>query len=285
MELNIGFRLINFIVPDALDEFKIIGKHGNWIVKKEHDYDEKTNELKRKPTIALETYTIEHENSHDHSVTEELLEEVRHICLSLSYLCGTAITFERSLPFSDVNFITVGDGFPRMRHLIPDNHVVSNFHEFETKLNLMVENFDDNENDNNANIIIHHLLDSNYCWSLEDLFLGLCTVLEIIKQNERRRTNNRNMPFYNSIVSVSGHLNITVLNQDFKNMRNDLIHEGHLSKVTFPGHTKSECADVICDVLNWVDEYLHAIFAINPVDSIRCPANALAGLNSYTTWN
>lgn len=281
--LSLGFRLINLIIPANPDTIKVVGKHGNWIIQKDYDFHRKIEEIKNKPTIALETYTIEHEKQHSHAQAEELIAEFQHICLCLSYLFGSAVTFERSLPFSDINFIQVGDGFPRMRHFLPDNHIVVTPQELEAKLNKMISLFDQKKLANNIHIIIHHFLDSNYCWSLEDLFLDACTVLEIVKQNEIRR-QNRKLKFYKAIESTSQNLSISIPGRDFIKMRNDLIHEGHLSKTTFPGHTKSECADVVCGVLNWIDEYVHSVFMISPVSRVRYPKHKFDTLNSYTTW-
>jgi len=284
----LGFCLLNLFIPNNPDELILNGNHGEWRLAKDVDFDNKLQTITSKRTICLETYTITHDHSLGGSgssrIADELLKELNYVCLSLSYLTGSAVTFERSLPMSDITFIQVGDSFPRMRGLSSSDPVTFDQYDFKEKLDTMINAFERNQNTNNINIIIHHLLDSTYCWSLEDLFLSLCTVLEIIKQNERRRTGNSRLYFYDSIASVARHLGITVLNEDFKNMRNDLIHEGHLSKIKFSGHTKSECSDVVCDVLNWIDEYVHAIFSLGDVKNTRYPRNTLSGLNSYTTW-
>ena len=106
----------------------------------------------------------------------------------------------------------------------------------------------------------------------------------MIKQNERRRLGNDRLTFFEGIDSATSNLQITNLSWDFTKMRNDLIHEGHLSGTNYPGHTKAECSEVVADVLNWIDEYIHGLFGIIPVTKVRYPRQVLSSLNSYTTW-
>jgi hypothetical protein len=69
-----------------------------------------------------------------------------------------------------------------------------------------------------------------------------------------------------------------------KKMRNDLVHEGHLAKNHFIGHSKNDCANVCEDVLSWIDEFFHAIFDLGIIRNKRFTRNCMYGLNSYTTW-
>ena len=46
-------------------------------------------------------------------------------------------------------------------------------------------------------------------------------------------------------------------------MRNDLVHEGFLSGSNFKNRNKSDCAKVISDSLNWLDEYILASLNIS----------------------
>ncbi len=75
---------------------------------------------------------------------------------------------------------------------------------------------------------------------------------------------------------------ISPLQADFKNMRNDLIHDGRLSASRFPQKTAADCATVAGEVLNWIDQYIHTVLALGPVEHVRfSPAN-LQTLNAYS---
>ena len=281
----VGFRLINLLIPGDPAAIKIAGVIDNWTVSKTANYERSRNDLRDKPTCAVETYDIFTDTDYHATLPDvRLLSEFKHLCLVFSYLTGTAITAERSLPMSAIMPISFGDGFPRMRQMLSENSVCIDANEFSAKVNLMISSYDAVEQDFNISILLHHWLDSLYFWSIEDLFLGACATLEIIKQNERRRTGNKNLHFYDAIDSTSVNYGITRLSPDFKNMRNDLIHEGHLSKKCFPGKTKAECAHVVFDVLCWVDEYVHAIFGMCPINKVRYDLRMLQHQNSYTTW-
>ncbi|OQW91540.1 MAG: hypothetical protein BWK78_04325 [Thiotrichaceae bacterium IS1] len=291
----IGFGLTNLLIPNDPESLRIQTQNGTWVIAKERDFANKKQQITERRTVCLETYSIEFKDNTSSEVAglpfSRILtlvkEEARPICLSLSYLTGSAVTFSRPLPQSDVDYIS--DGLPRMRGLSSAKAVTTEPIDFEKKVNLMVNNFAQNVQQNCVDIIIHHLLDATYWWSLEDLFLSTCTILEIIKQNQIKqmgpllRKEDKN--FYNAIKSMAERLGLTILSHDFVDMRNDLIHEGHLSKNKFANHSKSDCANVVCDVLNWIDEYVHSILRLGAVTTTRYPQDSLEGINSYTTWD
>lgn len=61
------------------------------------------------------------------------------------------------------------------------------------------------------------------------------------------------------MVSASRRYSIPPLGSDYKNMRNDIVHEGLLSGSNFPAKTKADCAAVVSDALNWLDSYVLAV--------------------------
>jgi hypothetical protein len=61
--------------------------------------------------------------------------------------------------------------------------------------------------------------------------------------------------------SASMRYGIPELGTEYKNMRNDIVHEGRLSGSNFSGKTKAQCAAVISDVLNWIDRYVWEVLS------------------------
>ena len=99
-----------------------------------------------------------------------------------------------------------------------------------------------------------HWLNSITCYCIEDMYLSACVQVEkiILCQN--------NLSFFDGMVSASNRYNISPLSADFKNMRNDLVHEGVLSGTNFPNKTKAECSEVVAQTFNWIDKYVFALF-------------------------
>ena len=281
--MKLGFNIVNFIVPEEPFDFKIEGNNGIWEFQQHFNYNPNREALNTRVHAAV-TYIADHDDLGMHK-DDEILNELIHLCLSFSYLTSNAVTVKQSTDYSRISFIQVGDGFPRERGISNIKQVFNNQRDFIIATNQMIKSFDQNKIDYNIEVIIHFWLDIISCWSLEDLFLGACTILEIIKQCERKRTGNTNMHFYDAIVSVSTHLGLTVLNRDWINMRNDLIHEGHLSKVRFPNKSKLDCIKVCECMMLWIDEFIRAIFGLGIMKQKRFDNGSLVQLNSYTTWD
>jgi len=280
--MKLGFNIVNLIVLEESANLTITGSNGNWDIRQHPNYSDNRTAIESRVHAAI-TYIADHDDL-GFRKDEEVLDELINLCLTFSYLTSNAVTINQSTVYSRINFLSVGDGFPRDRGISGINPVVENQTDFTTATNQMIRLFNQNIFNYHIDVIIQYWLDILSCWSLESLFLGACTILEIIKQCERRRTGNANMYFYDAIVSVSIHLGITVLNRNWIDMRNDLIHEGHLSKIRFPNKTKFECIEVCEDVMLWIDEFVHAIFALGTIKHKRFDRGSLGQLNSYTTW-
>ncbi len=279
--MKLGFNIVNLILPDEPNVLTVTGNNGNWDIRQHSNYTINREAINSRVHAAV-TYIAEHDDL-GLGKDEEILDELMHLCLSLSYLTSNSVTMNQSANYSRISFIQAGDGFPRERGITGIDPVVENQTDLETATTQMLRLFNQNKTDYHADVIIQYWLDILYCWSLENLFLGACTILEIIKQCERKRTGNANLPFCDAIVSVSTHLNITELNRDWINMRNDLIHEGHLSKIKFPSKTKFECIGVCEAIMHWIDEFIHAIFILGTIKHNRFDRGSLGQLNSYTT--
>ena len=85
--------------------------------------------------------------------------------------------------------------------------------------------------------------------------------MDIVKQCEKN-FHRRNFSFFEGMQSASARFNIDELPRDFKKMRNDLVHEGKLSGSNYKDKTKTECAETIAQVLNWLDFYFVKILEI-----------------------
>jgi hypothetical protein len=280
--MKLGFNIVNLIAQGEPNILTITGSNGNWDIRQHPNYTSNRQALNSLVHAAV-TYIADHDDL-GLSKEEEILEELNQLCLSFSYLTSNAVTMNQSAVYSRISFIQVGDGFPRARGITGIEPIVNNQNDLVTASSQMLLRFNQNKIDYHIDVIIQYWLDLLSCWSLENLFLGACTILEIIKQCERRRTGIANLHFFDAIVSVSTHLGITVLNRDWISMRNDLIHEGHLSKVRFPNKTKFECIEVCEGVMHWIDEFTHSIFNLGTIKHDRFNRGSLGQLNSYTTW-
>ena len=86
--------------------------------------------------------------------------------------------------------------------------------------------------------------------------------MDIVKQRERAATGNYGLTYFQGMTSASTRYSLTALGTDYKNMRNDIVHEGVLSGSNFPNKSKSQCATVIADTLNWLDAYALGVINI-----------------------
>src|SRR4051812_32015163 len=93
---------------------------------------------------------------------------------------------------------------------------------------------------------------------------------------------SRMSPFFQGVTEASNRFGIPVLSTDFRDMRNDLIHDGTLSGHRFIGKTVADCRIVASDVVNWIDAYVHAAFGLGAVRRVRFDAHSFDGLNAYS---
>lgn len=282
---NIDLYLTNLEIPGYPNIIEVDTGFRKWFIEKISDFEQAIKNLRKNPTCCAITYSLHLESTQPEvfSATKEIFSEIMHICICLSYLSGQAITIKNASSSSDMHFLKVGDGYPRERHPLEGNFIEQSTHKYADKLNTMIKKFCKNEIENNINIIILHLLDSMYFWSLEDLFIGLCTILEIIKQNEIRR-RKRDLTFYSALDSAAKNLRVSKLTHNVIKMRNDLIHYGKLSAINFPNKSRSDCAKCIEEAGVWIDNYIHALFSLDMPCIKRAIFRDLHLQNSYTVW-
>lgn len=277
-----GFNIVNLIIPGEPQTIKLQGKHDEWTLERVPKYSTMRAAVETKVQAAV-TYTAEHPDV-GFSGVDDLFDEVLHICLSASFLTTNTVTIHGSTPYSKTTMMNpTPDIFPREKGATGFGAVVSSAPAFQQSMQAMLGSFEANKGLHHTDFIMHYWLEVLSCWSLENMFLSACTILELLKQSERRRTGNPNMYFYNAISSLSTHYGLTVLSTDWKDMRNDLVHEGQLSKNHFPGKSKADCIAVCEDVMDWIDQFMFKVHGIASTRSPRFGRGSLHQLNSYTT--
>ncbi len=279
----IGFRIANLLIPDDPEELEIQTRSGCWTLRQNNQF------LENKQAIyqgkCAETYDATHPVSFDReksSGLDQAQNELLPLCLGMSYLTGHSCNPSRSVLSSEIDFLCRSDRYPRDRSLPGSQPAISTSIEFKQVLESFVHQYPLIAQQEKLLLIIHHWLDSLACWSLEDLYLGASTVLQIIAATEADRQQKKALFFYNSITAVAARWSLTRLSEDFKKMRNDLIHEGTLSGSHFSSKSKSNCAAVVTEALNWIDTYLHTVLCLGAVRRIRFDANEIAQLNSFS---
>lgn len=133
-----------------------------------------------------------------------------------------------------------------------------------------------------ARLLVHHWLDALSCWAVEDLYLSATTLLQVIVATEASLQGKKELNYYDGVSAAANRKGIRQLSADFKNMRNELIHDGQLIGRRFAGPDRMACAAVIVDLLNWFDEYLHEALGLGKPRNVRFKPHNLSGLNAYS---
>jgi hypothetical protein len=156
------------------------------------------------------------------------------------------------------NDVSISDRARSRQSVDRPSPVISSMAEFSDLIELFVQAWPRAGQTEKVRLLVHHWLDALACWSMEDLYLSATTLLQIIVATEAGQQGKKELPFYAGVADAAKRMSIRTLSDDFKNMRNELIHDGRLIGNRFAGPDKGVCAAVVADVLNWFDEYLHA---------------------------
>lgn len=283
----IGFWLVNLLIPGDPENVKITTSSGEWNILK---YAAKFQESKNAIDVGqcAQTYSIENGASLEDSseICEKCFEEMTPILLGMSYLSGLSVTAKYPLPYSDCSgIIRPSDSWPRERAICGSNFCVTNEIEYAEVLEKFVVAWCSNGRTEQALILIHHWLDALACWSFENLYLCATTLLQIIAKTEKQIIGNRSLSLFCAINSASRRAGIDPLSEDFKKMRNDLIHEGKLIGSSFSGKSFEDCCHVVADLLIWFDEYIHSTLNLGPVKRKRYMWHNFENLNSFSIEN
>jgi len=278
----IGFWLVNLLIPGDPEELNITTSSGEWVITK-HDMFQKSKKAIGNGQCA-HTYTIENGVSMEDGAAacNACLEDMAAILLGTSYLSGMSITVKLSLSHSDIQIYQPTCQWPREQAMGEGNFCVNNDAEYTDVLEKIVIAWPSNGQSEKALILIHHWLDALGCWSFEDFYLRATTLLQIIAATEKQITGNKKLSYFNAVQSASVRAGINPLSKDFKDMRNNLIHEGKLLGGDFSGTDINACSAVAADLMNWFDEYLHSVLNLGSVRRLRYTDKSFIALNAYS---
>lgn len=277
----IGFWVVNLLIPGEPDACKIRTASGGWTLEK-YDYYLASKDAISRGQCA-HTYAIENDVSMSNGAAacDTSLEELTSLLLGASYLSGLSVTAKTSLPYSDVSIIQANDHWPRERAIGDGNSCVNTQEEFVDNLEKFVASWPLVAPREKILILVHHWLDALGCWSFEDFYLSATTLLQIIAATQERIKGN-SLYYFDAVTLASTRVGITSLKEDFKDMRNNLIHEGKLLGGKFIGKDREACSIVAADVMNWFDEYIHVVMNLGKVKRRRYSKDDFMRLNAYS---
>lgn len=282
----IGHRLANLIIPGDPNQLTITTPAGTWELIKDSKFNDSKSAILNDGMTA-ETYSIEFTGSYTGSrsaAIDAASEELIPVCLAASYLTALSVTPTRSLPCSEVTFLTVGTYFPRARSMGSGFYVTDDTAEFAGLMEAFVHAYAGAGQVEKIRLVAHHFLDALAFWSLEDLVLSTTTILEIISitakslagPSTQTRTFNQRMNF------AASRFNLPPLPSDFRNMRNDLVHEGTLSGTRFPDKDAAQCGIAAAEALDWIDRYVFSALQFSSTPPMRFAREGFRGANSFS---
>ncbi|WP_406870278.1 hypothetical protein ABEB22_10850 [Thioclava sp. 'Guangxiensis'] len=282
----IGHWLTNLIIPGDPDQLTINTPAGSWELRKASGFNDGRAAIVNNGKTT-ETYSIELTGCYTSSravAVNAASEELIPICLAASYLTALSVTPTKSLFSSEVKFITVGHYFPRPRSMGPGFPVTNDTAEFADLVEAFVRAYTIQGAVEKIRLIAHHFLDGLAFWSLEDLVLSTTTILEVIAAtaNSLARPNIPTNNFNLRVDFAASRFNLPTLPSDFRNMRNDLIHQGTLSGTKFPNKDLTACIAAVTEALNWIDGYIFSAMQLGPIPSKRFAQKDFRGVNCFS---
>ncbi len=278
----VGVRLVNLLIPGDPDRLVVSGAYGDWVLAREPDFAARKAAVLEQ-SMCHETYRAEHpiDGAAGAAAVEGTVAELLPLCLGMSYLSGSAVTLHRSVPASDLQIVEVPSKFPRERSATGPGPVVNDPAEFRAALEAFLAAYPTKGQAEKALLVVHHWLDALACWSLEDLYLSATTILQVIAATEEGR-QGVNLSFFQGVTGAAARFGVPALGPTFKDMRNDLVHDGTLSGTRHPGKSADNCRAVAAGVLDWIDRYLNAALDLGPVRRVRFDPDSLAGLKVFS---
>ncbi len=242
----------------AESSFEITSSVGVWQFERFSGYDEQLQYLDE--GMCANTYYATLDSVGPHSSDVEFgaaCYDLIDACLVLSFLSARCVTPSGSTAQSEIKFLALGDNFIRPRSIVgfPEIAVPSMASFFSDWKTLGRHAY----RDRTLRRQLCHWLSGLTCFSLEDIYLACGVQMDVVKQCERRASRNSGLTYFQGMLSASTRYGISPLSDDYKKMRNDIVHEGVLSGTNFPAKNKADCASVIADTLNWLDSYVLAV--------------------------
>lgn len=261
--------------------FDVPGSVGNWQFHRRDDYVSliaKLEDGQCAPTYyASNSAVIRQITDADFiTATDELIDA----CLILSFVSATCVTPKGATAASDVQFLQLGDDFIRPR-AIRGFSALQIGQTYSQYFSTGMPNLHSLMAPRQLRLFLSHWISGLTCFSLEDLFLAIGVQMDIVKQCEITAVGRR-LDYFPGMQAASVRYSLLPLSRDYKNMRNDIVHEGRLSGTNFPGKSKTDCANVVADTLNWIDGYVCAILGFSQVPARWSGIQLAAGLPSLT---
>jgi hypothetical protein len=277
----LSFFVVNLLLPGDPETLALATPSGTWTLKRFPEY------AKSKAAIAegksANTYYLEHPVTlaAGAAAVEAAFNEITPILLGASYATGMSVTVKRSTMGSEVTLLQPTDHWPRERAMESASPIINSSAEFVSLVEPFVRAWAGAGQMEKALLLVHHWLDALACWSMEDLYLSATTLLQVIVATEATR-QGRDLRYYPGVTAAARRMGIRVLSAGFKNMRNELIHDGRLIGTRFAGPDKEACAVVVAELLNWFDEYMHGALSLGARRKTRFSKADFMGLNAYS---
>jgi hypothetical protein len=278
----LSFYVVNLLIPDDPMLINLALASGTWTLTQHPDFAQFKEAIGRGQVG--ETYFLENPVTLTASpaVVDSAFHEITPILLAASYLTGLSVTIQRSTMGSEISIVQPSQHWPRARAVDRPSPVIASAAEFSNLVELFVRAWPRAGQTEKARLLVHHWLDALSCWSMEDLYLSTTTLLQVIVATEAAEQGKAELRFYDGVEAAARRKTITTLSDNFKNMRNDLIHDGRLIGTRFAGPDKEACAAVVADVLNWFDEYMHAALGLGAPRMSRFGKSDFMNLNAYS---
>ena len=278
----LGFVIANLLIPGDPQTVNLTLPSAAWTLNKHPTFDNSKTALERGQCAETYFLTTPVSMSAGRANFDAAFNEVTPIFLAASYATGLTVTSRRSTQASEIKILKSSEHWPRDRAMDRASPVIGSDQEFCDLVECFVRAWPTAGRLEKARLLVHHWLDALVCWSMEDLYLSATTLLQVIVATEASRQGSTRLEFYPGVKAAAQRFGLRILSDDFKKMRNELIHDGQLIGCRFIGPDKAACAAVVVDVLNWLDEYIHAALALGARRRLRFTNADLANLNAYS---
>lgn len=253
--------MLQFTIADLVvdeESFAVLSSIGKWEFTRTGNYQQIITSLEK--GMCGNTFFATISNIDDRSTDlnfKTACDELIDICLILSFVTARCVTPSATTGISDIKFVQLGDDFVRSRAIagfptIAPVSLSDFFSDWASKMHPVIKT-------RRLRLHLCHWLSGLTCFTMEDIYLSAGVQMDIVKQLERAAATNPRLTFFEGMTSASTRFAIAALGNDYKAMRNDIIHEGVLSGSNFRNKTKAECAVVIAETLNWLDSYILAV--------------------------
>ncbi|MEQ5294870.1 hypothetical protein ABN249_05050 [Providencia rettgeri] len=294
-----GFYLTNLLPPNMPNKFSITTNGIPWDLEKiQHpDFDDVINKVRNGAcanTYSMSTNIPSNQlrisGLIEDSYFDKIMDNLLKACLAFSFINGTSVRPSGSTLYSKVSLVQPGDKFPR-------DHSISSPESCLNTLSYYIDFVEVFCNNNNVFstekmlLIMHYYLDSIAAWSLENQYILLTTILQIIGDTEKtsgrqfaklHATQRRSkIGLYDYLAGAADRAGIQKLTFDAVILRNKLIHEGKFDNSTHP--SKSNITDLISESFSWIDSYIFKTIGVQHQPNPRHASKTLENfMNSFS---